>query len=237
MSAGTFSTALAKVLVHEGGYVNDSRDPGGATNKGVTQGVYDQWRASRGLPKRPVSQLSDDEIALIYRGRFWDTVRGDDLPPGVDYVVFDGSVNSGPAQSAKWLQRAVGVTADGKVGPETLDAARAATASAVIDTILEQRLAFLKKIKHRDTGALLWTTFGKGWQRRVDDVRRDAHAMVAAKGPQKPAQPAPAASGTDETPITLPNAASDRRTGIGAAIAFAVVGAIGLVIARCSGAA
>ena len=216
MSVETFSVALAKVLVHEGGYVNNPKDPGGATNKGVTQGVYDQWRASRGLPKRPVSQLADDELGLIYRGRFWDTVRGDDLPPGVDYVVFDGSVNSGPAQSAKWLQRAVGVTADGKVGPATLAAARAATASAVIDTILEQRLAFLKKIKHRDTGALLWTTFGKGWQRRVDDVRRDAHAMVAAppKPRPQPDEPAPEITEKDV-----------KQTGIGAAVlaAFAVI--------------
>jgi lysozyme family protein len=180
------------VLVHEGGYVDNPKDPGGATNKGVTQAVYDGWRRSRDLPKRPVSQLGDDELELIYRERFWETVRGDSLPAGIDYATFDGSVNSGPTQAAKWLQRALKVTADGKIGPQTIAAAHAANAAAVIDDMLDQRLAFMKKIKHRSTGELLWTTFGRGWQKRIDGVRRDAKAMVAVP-PDKPLRPIPEA--------------------------------------------
>lgn len=182
MAVENFAPSLAKVLKHEGGYVNNPKDPGGATNKGVTQSVYDAWRSDRGLPRRPVAQLGNDELPLIYRGRFWDPVRGNELPIGVDYVVFDGSVNSGPSQSAKWLQRALGVTADGKVGPVTVTAARtSADLATLVDDMLDQRLAFMKKIKHRETGALLWTTFGKGWQRRIDGVRKDALAMIAGR--------------------------------------------------------
>ena len=120
MSAERYNEALKRVLVHEGGYVNDPRDPGGATMKGVTQRTYDGYRKRLGLPSRPVSQITSAEVGEIYRRQYWAAVRGDELPAGIDYVLFDGAVNSGPVQSIKWLQRALGVSVDGVLGEATV---------------------------------------------------------------------------------------------------------------------
>ena len=117
-----FAPALAAVLVHEGGYSNHPKDPGGPTMKGVIKRVYDDYRRSKGEPVRDVRQITDEELREIYRKRYWDLIQGDELPTGLDYVVFDGAVNSGPAQATKWLQRGLGVGADGVLGPERLGA-------------------------------------------------------------------------------------------------------------------
>lgn len=166
-----FDDALARVLVHEGGYVNDPRDPGGATNKGVTQAVYDDWRRSHGLSPRTVRLLGEAELEAIYEGRYWDAIRGDDLPAGVDYAVFDLAVNSGVNRAARFLQRAVGVTEDGKIGPVTLAAVRGTPPLLLVREICKQRLAFLRSLSTFDR-------FGKGWSRRVADVQTVAEAMA-----------------------------------------------------------
>lgn len=172
MAASSFGAALARVLRHEGGYSNHPADPGGPTNKGVIQRVYDAYRHGRGLPVRSVKLLEDAEIRDIYHRQYWDAVRGDDLPPGIDYAVFDAGVNSGPAQAAKWLQRALGVADDGQIGAVTVAAALAAPdRAAVVDGLCDRRLAMLKGLK-------TWPVFGRGWAARVADVRRDARAIA-----------------------------------------------------------
>jgi lysozyme family protein len=173
MTASNFKTSLDKVLVHEGGFSNNPKDPGGATMKGVTQAVYDGFRAKNGLPKQSVKAISDAELQTIYKKQYWDAVKADELPPGVDYVVFDGAVNSGPSRSVKWLQQALGVTVDGVIGPATLRAAATSTPGPLIDSICNRRLAFLQ-------GLSTWPTFGKGWASRVAGVRRDGNALAAA---------------------------------------------------------
>lgn len=110
-----FDRALPHVLVHEGGKVDHPKDPGGRTNKGVTQRVYNAWRSKSNLPPRDVYLIADMEVAAIYRFQYWDAIMGDRLPEGVGYVVFDGAVNSGPKQSIKWLQRALSSLYTGKV--------------------------------------------------------------------------------------------------------------------------
>lgn len=203
MATGNFKDCLKLVAQHEGGRANNPADPGGLTLYGITAATYSAWRKARNLPPRSVEKITQDEVELIMRSQFWDTVRGDELPAGVDYTVFDASVNSGPAQSIKWLQRALGVTADGKIGPVTLAAVKAdKSPAAMVDDMLNQRLAFMKKIKHKTTGALLWTTFGKGWQRRVDEVRRDALAMIA--GSSRPAPSPEPLRPTPQAPQTFP---------------------------------
>lgn len=179
MSADRYSDALARVLVHEGGYVNDPRDPGGATNRGVTQRTYDGYRKRKALPARPVRQITSDEVGEIYRRSYWNAVRGDELPEGVDYVLFDGAVNSGPLQSIKWLQRALGVKVDGLMSEATVAAAEAfPDHDALIAAILDRRMAFLRALKP-------WRAFGKGWTRRVDEVRRIGQAWATGSvGPQ-----------------------------------------------------
>lgn len=90
-----FDASLAAVLQHEGGWSNDPHDPGGATNRGVTQGTYDLWRVDHQLPKRSVKHITPAEVMAVYKKRYWDAVRGDEMPSGVDYCLFDFAVNSG----------------------------------------------------------------------------------------------------------------------------------------------
>jgi lysozyme family protein len=168
-----FERALSRVLVHEGGYVNHPQDPGGATNRGVTQRVYDAYRQRNGLPVQSVRGITMTEVEAIYRSAYWSLAKCDMLPVGVSYVVFDGAVNSGVAQSIKWLQRALGVTADGVVGNATLAAVHNyGNMDRLVDAICDRRLAFLKALK-------TWKTFGKGWASRVAAVRATGKAWAA----------------------------------------------------------
>lgn len=172
MAAANFSSCLAAVLVHEGGYVNDSRDPGGATNQGVTQAVYDSWRHSQALPLQSVRFIQTRETAAIYRLLYWARCRCDDLPAGVDYATFDFSVNSGVNRAARYLQRAVGVPEDGQIGPATIAAANAKPACATIGAINSARLAFLGQLP-------TFPRFGAGWTTRVGEVGQQATEMAA----------------------------------------------------------
>jgi lysozyme family protein len=173
--------SLARVLVHEGGYVNHPADPGGPTNKGITQRVYDSYRKGKKLAPRSVKAITSDEVADIYDRQYWDAIKGDQLPAGVDYVVFDGAVNSGPGQSIKWLQRALGPLytgrADGIVGLGTLAALKAVNnLDSLIDRICALRLAFLRALT-------TWRTFGGGWTRRVSEVRLIGKAWATGETP------------------------------------------------------
>lgn len=167
-----YSRALRLLLADEGGYVNHPADPGGATNKGVTQRVYDAYRQRRGLEVRSVRQIEMREVEQIYDEQYAKAIRFDELPAGVDYAVFDGAVNSGPRQAAKWLQQAAGVRADGVIGNVTLQAVAAVNdVEGLIDRMCDLRLAFMRRLK-------TWKTFGRGWKRRVEDVRRHAKEMA-----------------------------------------------------------
>lgn len=168
-----FARSLQKVLLHEGGFSNLKADPGGATNFGVTQRVYDTYRDRLGLRRISVRNISKTEVSQIYRDSYWNLAKCDNLPPGVSYVVFDGSVNSGVSQSAKWLQRALGVSADGIIGPATITAAnRHPNHDQLVADILDLRLRFLKSLK-------TWKTFGKGWAARVADVKATGQAWAS----------------------------------------------------------
>ncbi len=222
MAASSFAPALARVLVHEGGYSNHPADPGGPTMRGITQRVYDAFRRASGAPLRPVRGIAEEELRTIYRRQYWEAVRADDLPPGLDYCVFDAAVNSGPAQAAKWLQRALGVNADGQVGALTLDAARAAPdLRGVIDGVCDRRLAMLRALK-------TWPVFGTGWARRVGEVRLAARAL-AAGGPPVPValagDPARAEAGTakaaPESLAPLPKAGTGQAAAAGGLLATA----------------
>lgn len=184
-SANEFSRSLAKVLVHEGGYSNHAADPGGETMKGVTQRVYDEYRASIGAPVVPVKNISNTELQAIYKQRYWDIAKLDKLAPGVSYVVFDGNVNSGVSQSVKWLQRALqgmGLyhgAIDGVIGQGTILAAAGVNDNdMLVARIIERREAFLRSLK-------TFKTFGKGWLRRINDVKAVGQAWATGSvGPE-----------------------------------------------------
>lgn len=177
MTISGFTRALPRVLQHEGGYVNDPQDPGGATNRGVTFRVYDGYRTRKGLPTQDVRDITSAEVSEIYRLQYWDACKCDDLPAGVDYVLFDGAVNSGPTQSIKWLQRALGsVTVDGQMGQATLAAVTEhGNPSALVDIICDRRMAFLQALK-------TWPRFGKGWSARVASVRKTGKSWALGLG-------------------------------------------------------
>lgn len=176
MTASSFDEALRRVLVHEGGYADHPADPGGATMKGVTQRVYDGWRRRHGVPPRAVRLIEPGEVAAIYRRQYWDALRADDLPAGIDYALFDAAVNSGPGQAAKWLQRTLGVAADGQIGEATLAALEGRDVAALVDGLCDRRLAMLRALR-------TFPTFGAGWTRRVAEVRAAARKMARHGAP------------------------------------------------------
>lgn len=167
-----FEQALSAVLKHEGGYVDHPKDPGGATNLGITIGVLSEW-LGRPATKAEVKALTVEKAAPIYRKRYWDVVKGDDLPAGVDYAVFDFAVNSGPSRAAIFLQELVKVVPDGKIGPLTLKAVLADDAKDLINDLCDERVAFLKRLS-------TFPAFGKGWMSRVAGVRKLALEMAMA---------------------------------------------------------
>lgn len=172
MSATLFAESLRRVLVHEGGRVDDPHDPGGRTAFGVTQATYDGYRRSRGEFTRDVWTIDESEKQAIYRLLYWNKVHGDELPAGVDYAVFDGAVNSGPAQAARWLQRALSVEVDGNIGPATLQAARDhPDHDRLIADMLGLRMGFLQQLNG-------WGRYGKGWSSRVAGVKAVAQSWA-----------------------------------------------------------
>jgi len=165
MAATNFRVWFKTELVFEGGKVDHPRDPGGRTNMGVTQRVYNGFRKARNLPTRDVYGIEAAEVAAIYKTGYWDKVWGDRLPDGLDVVVADGAINSGVSQSLKWLQRALGVRVDGIMGDATLTAAEAVSdMGALIDRVIAHREAFLRALR-------TFKTFGKGWLRRTAQLR------------------------------------------------------------------
>jgi lysozyme family protein len=110
-----FDAALKAILHHEGGYVNHKLDPGGRTNLGCTQRVWEEW-VGHPVTEQDMRDLTPADVAPLYKAKYWDRIRGDDLPTGVDYIVFDAAINSGPGRAAKWLQQTVGAVPDGAIG-------------------------------------------------------------------------------------------------------------------------
>lgn len=166
-----FNTSFEKLLQSEGGFVNHPSDPGGATNMGVTQRVWEEWMG-HAVDTNAMKRLTPAMVKPLYKRKYWDKVSGDDLPSGLDYCVFDAAVNSGPGRAVKWLQQILGVTQDGVIGPKTLAAIRASNLKQVIAQYNDMRLSFLKELP-------TWGVFGKGWERRVTEVRHDAATMIA----------------------------------------------------------
>lgn len=166
MSTANFDQSLKLVLCHEGGFVNNPKDPGGATNKGVTQAVYNAYNRNAGLPSQSVRLINDAEVHSIYESRYWKLVSADKLPAGIDYALFDYAVNSGPGKAVRDLQRTLvalghAIPVDGMIGDDTVTAVENSNQVELIENLCQRRLAFMRSLK-------TWGTFGKGWKRRVE---------------------------------------------------------------------
>ena len=164
-----FDNCMDMLLEHEGGYVNDSRDPGGMTNLGITKRVYDEFYGGDAA-EVTMKALTRGDVEPIYRRNYWERCRCQDLPTGVDWAVFDFAVNAGTGRAAKALQQAVEATQDGSIGPLTLMKVEQHDANNIINRIAIYREQFYRSLSHFDT-------FGRGWLRRNDETRKQALEM------------------------------------------------------------
>jgi len=167
-----FEKCLAKMLAHEGGFVNHPQDPGGMTNLGVTKRVWEEW-VGHEVDEKQMRALTPETVAPLYKRKYWDACRADELVSGVDYCVFDVAVNSGPGRAIKFLQSSVGATPDGGFGSITLALVKKAEEdpTRLVELYCAKRLEFLQSLK-------TFETFGKGWSRRVAEVKDEALKML-----------------------------------------------------------
>jgi lysozyme family protein len=195
MSTECYPEAIRRLLASEGGYVNHPSDPGGPTNFGITIADYRKYVKADATAAN-VRAMKVGEAKAIYREKYWGAMRGDELPPGLDYCVFDYAVNSGTGRAPKVLQRVLGATVSGRMDDATIAAARGRDARTLIRAICDERMRFLQGLK-------TWPMFGTGWGRRVGEVRAAALAM-ADKGGRAPGRgeaPATAAPGKGLVPV------------------------------------
>jgi len=170
MAAENWIKSLEAILHHEGGYVNHPKDPGGETNLGVTKRVYEDFGGTKDM-----KDLTREDVEPIYKKNYWDRVKGDQLPAGLDLCVFDFGVNAGTGRAAKYLQTLIGTVADGGIGPNTLKTLDSyIQKNGVENTIKSYQADRQKFYESLDTFA----TFGKGWTRRVDETTEMALAMT-----------------------------------------------------------
>lgn len=155
----TFDRYFEWLVPWEGAaYENVPGDPGGPTKYGIDQ---------RSHPEVNIRALTKEQAKAIYRKDYWTAVAGDKLPPRTAWAVMDSGVNCGVGRGAEWLQTALGVTADRRIGPITLAAAAKADDAKLAASILDIRERY-----YRNLGAkTAYKKFLKGWLNRNDDLR------------------------------------------------------------------
>jgi lysozyme family protein len=206
MAAQCFDAALAETLRHEGGYVDHPLDPGGATNLGITRATLAAWRG-RPVAKAEVMALTVAEAGAIYRARYWNVVAGDRLPPGLDLAVFDFAVNSGPSRAIRTLQACLGVARTGRMDEATFAGLARHPPNALIRALTARRRGFLMRLA-------TWSTFGRGWSRRVASVEARALAFAgpARPAPGQPSKPDRSQSPNKERAMTMSKSVFESRT-------------------------
>ena len=169
-----FDKCLQIILHHEGGYVNHPEDPGGMTNLGVTKRVYEDW-VGYAVSEHTMQHLTEEDVAPIYKKNYWDRIKGDDLPEGLNLCVFDFGVNAGTGRAAKYLQTMIGTVVDGGIGPMTIRALDEHVSLIGLQETIEQyqenRQRYYEKLK-------TFKTFGRGWTRRVTETTMSAMKLI-----------------------------------------------------------
>ena len=176
----TSTLAFDALMESEGGFTDDIRDPGnflpdgrpGCTNLGVTQRAWENF-IGRQVTHDEMRALTPEQVKPFYKQKYWDVIKADDLPGGIDYMVFDTCVNSGPGRAARLLQQCVGTTPDGSIGPATLAAVTNANLEKLIDDYSAARLDYMQSLNG-------WPVYGKGWERRVKEVAELADSLSQA---------------------------------------------------------
>jgi lysozyme family protein len=170
-----FDMSFDRVIQSEGGYVWDRDDAGGETNLGVTIGAWGAY-LGRAIQPGEMAKLTKSDVKPFYKAMYWDKVKGDDLPAGVDYAVFDFAVNAGTGRAAKFLQRAVGAVDDGVIGSGTLGLVAKADPTKLLNNFADQKQRFYNGLA---TTNPTQQKFLKGWLARVDHVQTAATSMLA----------------------------------------------------------
>lgn len=182
MAKETWPFVFDQVLGHEGGFTDDRRDRGNWTSgkigvgqlKGTKYGI-----SAMSYPSLDIRNLTTAQARDIYKRDYWDRLKGDRLPEGVDLAAFDYAVNSGVGRAARSLQQLVGVKVDGLIGPTTLDAIEDHDPADLVQQLCAERLDYLQTLA-------TWPTYGKGWGSRVSRIKTVGLQMV--KNAQKAGQ-------------------------------------------------
>lgn len=161
---------FAMVIKSEGGFVDNPKDPGGMTNLGVTRSAWQAY-LNRDVTETEMRALTPEIVQPFYKALYWDRIKGDSLPSGVDYAAYDLAVNSGPHKAAQYLQEIAGVPVDGVIGPQSLEAIQGCDAKETAESVCDMRLKFLKSLP-------TFETFGRGWTDRVGRVKAKAESMA-----------------------------------------------------------
>lgn len=178
MTTNNFEKCLSLLLKHEGGWVDHPEDPGGATNKGITKKTYESF-LGREVQASELKNISKKDVEKIYKTLYWNKIAGDELPAGIDYIVFDLCVNGGPRRAIRTLQKALNNTVnwelavDGVLGPKTHSALSHPFIdhNKIIDRLTREKGKFYRKLK-------TFNAFGRGWWRRNDEVHTAALLMA-----------------------------------------------------------
>ena len=168
-----FTQSFEIVVGHEGGYTDNPQDRGNWTSGTIGQGELRGTKygiSAAAYPDVDIKSLTLDDSRTLYKRDYWDKIEGDSLDPGLALVVFDAAVNNGVGRAVRWLQEAVGVTADGVIGEATRAAIRAADATEALVGVHAARIHFMASLP-------TWATFGKGWSRRLAHLPHSAASM------------------------------------------------------------
>jgi len=163
-----FKKCLELVLKSEGGWVNNPKDPGGETNLGVTKKVWEEWV---GHVVKTMKDLTPEDVAPMYQAKYWMACYANQLPVGIDYMAFDAAVNMGPGRAVKLLQECLGCVPDGTIGPRTMQLIDQKKPEDIVDLYSKRKTSFYE-------GLATFATFGKGWLKRVEDVKFNALKMI-----------------------------------------------------------
>lgn len=175
-----FEACAPLVLSTEGGFVDHARDPGGATNRGVTFATFKAWRAHKGMPEPSLNDLRDineEEAKAIYRAGYWRRCYCEELPLPLAFLTFDAAINHGPGKAGRFLQHGAKAghadpgPIDGAIGPRTIAAAQACDPVEAILEFCAQRAAFYGRLSTFDA-------FGLGWSRRNAHNQQQAFAFL-----------------------------------------------------------
>ena len=163
-----FKKCLELVLKSEGGWVNNPKDPGGETNLGVTKKVWEEWV---GHEVKTMKDLTPEDVAPMYQAKYWMACYANQLPVGIDYMAFDAAVNMGPGRAVKLLQECLGCVPDVTIGPRTMQLIDQKKPEDIVDLYSKRKTSFYE-------GLATFATFGKGWLKRVEDVKFNALKMI-----------------------------------------------------------